>query len=411
MKKLFTILAIFAAATVYGKSGAEETAKQEVVIIEETKVIDPFNDHLLSIEKGDYSGFIGGAARFNYTLSSWDKDQRNKGGDLKYDVFIINAMSRYKNFSIHAEYRQYANSNGGGMLNNGYLQYVLKQKHRFQLGLMKVPFGNTENSNSYYFTMAYYVGLEGDDDAGIKYTFNNDNFEIDAAFFKNSDMDNGSGKQEDPSRFSFDIMGQNQETNTGNARFIWKFGDYTQSRLGVSGMYGGIYNIYSKEMGSRYAFAAHYQLNAGDWTLRAQYVNYMYSPKNAQAPEGSDIFPEAPHCVTMGAYGSTYNVADQGNIYTASLRYDIPLKNRNFFSSINVYGEANYFQKTIKDFSDSQFYVVGANLNIWRAAVYVEYLLAKNQPFLGNDWTNALGAGNPNEKWNHRININLGFYF
>lgn len=363
-------------------------------------------------QQKDFETSIGGAARLNYVLSSWDEDQMNKGGEIKFDVFYINMAAQYKELSIYAEYRFYSRASGGQMLKNAYFQYLLKENHSFQFGLMQVPFGNTINSNSFYFSLAYYIGLEGDDDTGIKYTYNNKHLEIDAAFFKNSDLDFGSGHPTDPSRYGVDVSGQNQETNQFNSRFIWKLGKRFKSRLGVSGMYSGLYNIYTKEMGTRYSAAAHYQLDIDNWTLRAQWANYGFNPKNLPA---EDTTPEeeleVSGTITVAAYGAPFRLADKGNLYTTSLRYNIPFKNKKIVNSINVYGEFNYLDKVDKQFSNSEMHIIGVNLNIWKVSIYAEYILGKNHPFLGNDWTNALGAGCPEAKWNQRLNINFGFYF
>lgn len=420
MKKTLAIIVLFFTLSVSAQHKMD-TATLKIKEIQEKQSsleqrVNSLEQGFLSYKHNDLETSIGGAARFNYIFSSWDEDQKNKGGELKSEVFFVNFMSRYKEFSIHAEYRFYSKASGGAMLKNAYFQYLLKKDHRFQFGLMQVPFGNTVNSSSFYLSLAFYIGLEADDDTGLKYTYNNEHFEIDAAFFKNSDLDFGSGQPTDPSRYGVDVSGQNQETNQLNARFIWKVGDYAKSRLGVSGLYSGLYNIYTKEMGSRYSVAAHYQLEVGDWTLRTQWANYGFDPKNLSpddiAFEGQEMMEEEmEETITVSAYGAPYRIADKGNLYTASLRYEIPLKNTKVFNSINAYGEFNYLDKSDKQFSNSQMHVLGVNLNLWKVSIYTEYILGKNHPFLGSDWTNALGAGSSSAEWNQRLNINIGFYF
>ena len=206
-------------------------------------------------------------------------------------------------------------------------------------------------------------------------------------------------------------MGQNQETNQGNLRVIGKFGnDKVQHMLGASGMYGGLYNIYTQEIGSHHAMAAHYHMVAGDFQLRAQIANYSYDPKNPKNPEPDQI-KETPGNVTLGASGGMYLVADKGNVYTASAMYDIPYKNRNFFNSVNVYLEYNLLDKANKEYDNSHMYIAGANINIWKMSICAEYIIAKNHPFLNNDFSTSLGPGDSNAKWTQRLNINFGFYF
>lgn len=411
MKKLFTLIAALFTLSAYGQMLPDtsllrinEIQNKQLVLEQRVNSIER---HSLTYKNKDIETTIGGAVRFNYLLSDWDEDQMNKGGEMKSEVFYINLMARYKELSIHTEYRIYSKASGGMMLKNAYFQYVLEKNHTFQFGLMQVPFGNTVNSSSFYLSLAYYIGLEADDDTGVKYTYNNKNFEIDAAFFKNSDLDFGSGQPTNPSRYGVDVSGQNQETNQFNGRFIWKLGDYAKSRIGISGMYSGIYNIYTKEMGTRHSIAAHYQLDVGGWTLRAQWANYRFKPRNSSTSE----ILEMDETIMVSAYGAPYRISREGDLYTASLRYEIPVKKKNILSSINVYTEANYLDKGIYGFSNSQMHIMGVNINIWKISIYTEYIVGKNHASLGNNWLNAFGSGDIDASWNSRININFGFYF
>jgi Txe/YoeB family toxin of Txe-Axe toxin-antitoxin module len=40
----------------------------------------------------------------------------------------------------------------------------------------------------------------------------------------------------------------------------------------------------------------------------------------------------------------------------------------------------------------------------------VDFVLAKNHPWIGTNYTEALSSGK-DSKWNRRFNINLGIYF
>ncbi|MGX1023777.1 hypothetical protein [Psychroflexus sp. MBR-150] len=48
---------------------------------------------------------LGGALRYNYNLSSWKSDQKERGGDFGYDVFRINTDVEYRGIRLQAEYR------------------------------------------------------------------------------------------------------------------------------------------------------------------------------------------------------------------------------------------------------------------------------------------------------------------
>ena len=113
---------------------------------------------------------IGGALRFNYNLSSWKPEQKNRGGDFGYDMFRINAVAAFRGVYVNAEFRHYSEAFGGGMLKQGWFGYKLNESEELQLGLTQVPFGIQQyNSHNWFFNLGYYMGLEDDHDMGIKY--------------------------------------------------------------------------------------------------------------------------------------------------------------------------------------------------------------------------------------------------
>ena len=130
---------------------------------------------------------LGGALRFNYNHSDWKKGNKERGGDLGFDVFRLNVNASYKKILMDAEYRFYAASSGGGMLKYGWVGYQLNDNHQLQLGLTSVPFGIMPyTANNYFFNINYYLGLEDDADMGIKYIYQKGHWDIALAFFKNA---------------------------------------------------------------------------------------------------------------------------------------------------------------------------------------------------------------------------------
>ena len=137
-------------------------------------------------------------------------------------------------------------------------------------------------------------------------------------FFKNAEELNfGNNSDISDSRYSYDVSSitfddelkhRNKEVNQGNAKIAYKFGESVKHKLGFSGQYGGLYNLDTKEIGNHYAFAGHYELNAGGFDIKAQFARYQYNPKN---PEG-----ESDDVISMTAYGAPYLVAAQANMNT-----------------------------------------------------------------------------------------------
>ncbi|WP_371815872.1 hypothetical protein [Flavobacterium sp. CS20] len=256
---------------------------------------------------------LGGALRYNYNLSSWKSDQKERGGDFGYDVFRINTDVEYRGIRLQAEYRFYSESFGGDFMKSGWLGYDFNEKENLQLGLTQVPFGITEyNSHNWFFNITYYTGLEDDHDMGIKYSNVQDKFEYYLAFFKNAEELNFGGLTEtDPSRYSYDVVGRNKEVNQFNGKFIYKLGTSYKHRFGISGQYGGLYNLDTEETGEHYGFALHYELDFNSWNLKSEFAYIDNNPVNASG-ESRDV-------IQMGAYGSPYEVATDYEMYTLAV--------------------------------------------------------------------------------------------
>ncbi len=356
---------------------------------------------------------VGGALRFNYNLSTWKPDQVKRGGDFGYDVFRINAKADFKKITLNAEYRMYSQGFGGGMLKQGWVGFNLNETSNLQLGLTQVPFGITQyNSHNWFFSINYYVGLEDDHDMGLKYTHQGEQWSYSLAFFKNAEELNfGNNSDISDSRYSYDVSSitigdhleyRNKEVNQGNAKVAYKFGESTKHKIGLSGQFGGLYNLDTKEIGNHYAFAAHYELKAGGFDIKAQFARYQYNPNN---PDG-----ESDDVIAMTAYGAPYLVAAQANMYTLGVAYSFPV-DWVYISNLQVYNDFGYMQKTIDNFENSIMNVTGVLVTAGQVYTYIDFAAGKNQSWLGPDWTTAFAQGNPNADFEMRFNINIGYYF
>ncbi len=352
---------------------------------------------------------IGGALRFNYNLSSWKDKQVERGGDFGFDTFFINAEAKYKGLKLIADYRFYTEAYGGHFLKKGWVEYDFNPKHNLQLGLTQVPFGIGEyNSHSYFFSMNYYIGLEDDYDMGIKYGYKGKKWELDFAFFKNSEEMLFANKSDiSLSRYGYDIASldgqRNKEVNQLNARLIYKFEpNGVKHRFGLSAMYGGIYDLDKEAYSSRQAYAAHVQVDLGHFNAKLQATYYNY--------KALTNLPKYEEQIAMGAYNFPYFIAQDGFTYTAGLAYTIPIKSK-IISSVQLYNDFSILKKGNKEFSDSYMNILGAAITAGNIFMYVDCAMGKNHPYLGASGNNPLGAGDPNARWNTRFNINLGYYF
>jgi hypothetical protein len=359
---------------------------------------------------------IGGALRFNYNLSSWKEGQKKRGGDFGYDVFRLNAKAKYKGIKLDAEYRLYSEGFGGGMLKQGIIAYDFDANNEIQVGLIKVPFGNsTYNSHNWFFSLNYYIGLEDDHDMGIKYTHTDKKWNYSMAFFKNAEeLRFGSNSDISDGRYSYDVSSidlngdgvldlRNKEVNQVNGQLNYTIGnDSINHKIGSSMQYGGLYNLDTQEIGEHYAAALHYELKYKRFGVKAQLSTYKKSQKN---PNGQDN-----EVIAMTAYGAPYLVAAAGNTYTLGVRYTLPVE-WGPIASLQFYNDYGYLEKLNSDFKNTAMNVTGVLITAGNVFTYLDAAAGKNQPWLGPVWTNALANGTADAKWEVRFNMNIGYYF
>lgn len=179
---------------------------------------------------------IGGAVRFNYFVKSWEgqEDNRNKGGDMAFDMFRINVTGELEGIILSAEYRFYSDAFGGPMPHSAWAGYNINENNQIQLGLHQVPFGNqTYNSDNWFFNVTYYLGLEDDYDLGVKYLHSGKKWGYVLAYYKNAEL-----SPTDYGRYSYDFVGDYEESNQFNAKLVHHLSDET--RIGLSGQWGQI---------------------------------------------------------------------------------------------------------------------------------------------------------------------------
>ncbi|MGO3706860.1 MAG: hypothetical protein ACTJGD_10935 [Mesonia hippocampi] len=345
---------------------------------------------------------LGGALRFNYNLSSWKEGQKKRGGDFGYDMFRINANASYKKINLNAEYRLYSDAFGGGMLKQGWVGYQFNEKDEIQIGLTQVPFGiQRYNSHNWFFNLTYYVGLEDDHDMGVKFIHKGKRWEYHLAFFKNAEELNfGNNSPISPSRYSYDIAGVQKEINQFNGKIRYHFGDSIQQKAGASLQYGGIYNTETQEIGNHHALAIHYELLYKNWLLKAQATTAKHNPKSN--PSNNSI--------SMAAYGGSYEVANDFNIYSLAIAKDIPIE-LGPISNIRLYNDFAFMDKHEKSFTNSYMNVFGLMLTAGQVYTYIDYAAGYNHSWLGGNYVNDFAQGNPDAKWEARYNINIGYYF
>ena len=359
---------------------------------------------------------VGGALRLNAFSKSWDDANRDKLGDLESDTFRINVDGSYSEILVSAEYRLYS---GYSMLHHGYVGYAFDDESEVHIGVHRKPFGLLPYaSHNWFFDLTYYLGMEDDYDAGIKYVRQVGNLDVQLAFYKN-DEGSFTGDSVDSARYSYDVVKTdaielsgsgvttaqtNEETNQLNGRLAYTFdhGDKWSTEVGGSVEYGGLYNSTTARMGDHWATAMHLNGNYSQFNVMLEWVQYEFDPKN---PAGSD-----DGFVIMGAYDAPYKVASRGDVVLANVAYTIPFENSNI-DSVKIYANYSRLMKDIDGFPDSQQFVVGSLVAAGPLWTYFDFAFGKNHPWLGPEYGAALAEGAPAADWELRFNINVGYYF
>ncbi|HIG74837.1 MAG TPA: hypothetical protein EYQ24_09770 [Bacteroidetes bacterium] len=361
---------------------------------------------------------VGGALRYNYVYRDYREADAAEGGQLLFDTFRINAEATYGPIRSGAEYRFYA---GYHMLKTGWVGYQASDEVLVQAGVHQVPFGiTTYASNSWFFQLPYYAGLEDDHDAGLKATYTDGPLTVAGAFYKQADGP-FTGSSLASARYSYDVVParegaldygsapvaearSNREVNQGNLKATYTLeGGAVTAELGASGQYGGLYNDATERMGSHWAAAGHANVTAGPINAKLQLIRYEHAPEN---PAGQDS-----DFVVFGAYDFPYKVAADGTFYSAALNYSVPMPEDGLVSTVNVYNDFSYLDKDPAAYSDTIQNITGVSVGAGPVFTYFDLVLAKNHPFaiVGSDFAAALAEGS--DEWHARFNVNLGLYF
>ncbi len=370
---------------------------------------------------------VGGAVRYNLLLTNYESGTDATDGQFTFDTWRINVV--YDNpggIGLNFEYRFYPTF-GTHFIKQGWLDYSLTDRTELQLGVTQVPFGNLQyNSNSWWFSLAYYVGLEDDHDMGLKMTHTTDNFQLDLAYFYQPEPEGppaqfgvgGSG------RYSYDVIPDGNaslsERNQFNVRGAYLMDN---GEFGASLQYGQLYNSALDQFDSRFAAAVHGSFSFGNFTVMPQFLYYSMDAVDDNGRDLSTVF--------MGAYGIPYEVSTEAWMATLGLSYSVdvnigPVTNLTFYNDFsymeNQVGEGSTWRATgdeltlTDNFESSIQNITGFLISAGPVFTYVDIAQGINQPWLTDQFGVGVGPGHEDlglgdSEYNIRLNINIGFYF
>jgi len=345
---------------------------------------------------------IGGALWINYANQDWLGNNQGKRG-LRFDNLRLSIDGDYDQFLMSAQYRWY---NFSEAIHHAFFGYKFEEDNRVELGITQVPFGILPfRSHNFWFMIPYYVGLEDDYDAGIKW--HNGSFGdwiFDLAFYINEEY----GDATNLNRYSVDVVRvgeqQNEERNQFNARiaYDWKHDKHSHTELGVSGRYGDLDNRTTSKTSDYWAASVHANAFLGPWNLMLEGMRYEYNPEN---PVGvsNDL-------VLMANLGSQRLVAAKADIYVANVAYDFGAVGWKI-NRLNCYNNYSYMDKDVDSFKNSELNDTGCLVTMGPFWIWIDFILGKNAWYLNDSEANSgFGAGGT-DAWEQRFNMNFEWYF
>jgi hypothetical protein len=436
MKRWFAICALFLFALPVSAMAADDSrikALEERIQQLEQQLTSGETEEPRDGEKVETDdGFTwGGAARVNYSYTDWDSGSRERGGDFNFDTFRLNLDGKIKDMLLSAEYRFYPQDDWNAP-HHAWIGYDFTESLQGQVGIHQVPFGlQPYASHNFWFSGAYYVGLEDDYDMGVKFLYNTGPWDLALAFYKNGEL----GNSGEAGRYSVDVISNgdggyagfqpdgNEETNQVNLRVAHTLdhGDLGTTEVGVSGQWGQLYNKTTEDTGDHWAGAAHLNGNYGRWNLQLMYATYEYNPENPDSYEnvtGQEVDEEgnvvdvvenvriSDDIITLGAYSYSWGAPAEAQIAIANLAYTLPVNNWGPIDSLTFYSDNTLIEPDEDRFDSIWQNVVGCLIASGPVFTYVDVISGKNMIFSGG---NMVGDGN--EGRTTRINVNFGYYF
>jgi hypothetical protein len=360
--------------------------------------------------------FAGGIA-LSAAFVDWQRPTASgaRDGDLRFSVLRIGARASYGPLRLDFEYRIYPYYQ---FLRNAVVAYDVSKQLSVDIGVSRVPFGLLPfASNSWFFGLPYYVGLEDDADFGLRVHYQPGGFDFWLSFYKNSE---GSyfGHSRDSARFSYDAVQasaeeltgsginmarDDRETNTGAARVAYTFrADNFSLQLGGSARVGTLEDLASHARSVNWAVTPHAIMTLYRVELGLEGIAYRFKP---HAREGDD-----PRLLAMGAFDAPYAVAARGYLLVANLAWSYELS-WGPLELFRIYADTGQLWKSVNSFRTTRQLVLGAYLLAGPVHLSVDAALGKHHPWVGPDYAAALGAGGASSNWHRWVNVNVGFAY
>ncbi|MDH5464615.1 MAG: hypothetical protein OEW60_03240, partial [Thiovulaceae bacterium] len=361
-------------------------------------------DNVLKDLKKEFMNF-GGAVRVNYSYTNYQTyaDNKDRMGDIDFDMFRLDYDGQKDGVILSAQIRffQYMYA-----IRHAWVGFDTNSKSQFHIGVVPMPFGAMPyNSNNFFFSANYYLGLEDTHASGMHWQYKEKNFDIDLGFYKNDDLGGIDGYVENRNRsYTYSIVGVGLdgnnsvlrdlgESNTVHFRYAHKFllNDKCKIELGVSGLHGAIVDA-TTAVGKRDAYALHTVVDVGALNVKLQATQYNIN------------LDDQSQKIAIGAYAWNDEIASKTTSYTAHLAYKLK-KQLGLIKNITLYNDYSLLTHKSTFQEDTIMNDTGVSFSAGKTYTYVDFIVAKNMPFIGGSMVGDTLA------WSYRMNINMGYYF
>ncbi|SDJ46426.1 hypothetical protein SAMN04488540_108122 [Ferrimonas sediminum] len=339
---------------------------------------------------------FGGMTRVNYSYVDYIEASKDKLGDFKFEVAAISFNGERDDIGLSMEYRFRDDFDA---IKHGYAYYKLNDDTTLKAGVTKVPFGNIGFiSNSFWLSLQYYVGFEDDYDTGFALEYKGDGYQTDLAFFKGAENSASSTKRFAADQYQGQVNGTDynyEETNQINLRHSI-FTDVLgiDSTIGASLEYGQMYDASNGSKENRYAYAVHYEGAIDNWKVQAQYLKYDF-----------DVATEYQNKVALSLVGASYEIASEASAFTFNLARKADMG----WGVMTVYNDFSALCPESEEFDNSYQNVTGMSVGKGPVFAWFDFIVGKNM--LWSSRSNHVGLSDQFDKWDKRVNINLGYYF
>lgn len=353
---------------------------------------------------------LGGAVRFQYKYEDYADTVKRQGGVFEMDTIRLNFGGQLGDVLLSAELRHYDYMD---VVHHAWIGYDFTESLQGQVGVHQVPFGILPfNSHSFFFSSNYYVGLEDDQDFGLKLIHDQGPLNLQLAYYFNDERGGADASLSErmSHRYSYDIVGVRApdedtwgiplygafDSDLINARAAWTLGHGTDHRteLGVSGQHGDVVDNVGHRMGRQHAWAAHLNGHYGPWNLQLQAAGYEY-----------DLRDLGWERMAVGAYAYFDTIPARARIYTANISRDVPVS-WGPVTRLTLYNDYSLVTDKSAGLADTWMNVTGVAVTAGGLFAYLDLLNGKNQPFLGSTMDTATAG-----KHHTRLNLNFGYYF